>query len=91
MTSPFATIPNFETVTFFDRGTRMGTAATANGTAKFSTRTLRPGTRNIDATYNGDATFKRSSGTLTQVVELAWAGSDIHGESYLCWAERNHG
>jgi Bacterial Ig-like domain (group 3)/FG-GAP repeat len=63
-------IPDGETVTFFDGATQIGTGLTAGGVASFSTSTLTAKTHTIKATYAGDATFKTSSGTVTQVVTL---------------------
>jgi hypothetical protein len=63
-------IPDGETVTFFDGATQIGTGLTAGGVASFSTFALTAKTHTIKATYAGDATFKTSSGTVTQVVTL---------------------
>jgi hypothetical protein len=62
-------IPDGELVTFFDGVTTIGTGATASGVTMFATSSLTAKTHNIKATYGGDAIFKPSSGTVTQVVE----------------------
>jgi len=61
-------IRNGATVTFYNNGTRIGTAKTTNGAAKFTTSSLAVGTHTIKASYPGSAYFKASSGTITQVV-----------------------
>jgi hypothetical protein len=61
-------IPNGETVTFYDGSTELGTGITAGGAATFTTSSLAPGKHTIEATYSGDATFKGSNGTIAQVV-----------------------
>jgi len=62
------TVPDGELVMFFDGKTEVGTAVTANGIATFTTSSLTAGTHTVKATYAGDATFKPSSGKVTQVV-----------------------
>ena len=70
ITSTYGPIPNGETITFYDGTTVMGTGLTTNGLSTLSTSTLAARTHTIKATYAGDATFKSSSGTVTQVVNL---------------------
>jgi hypothetical protein len=70
VSSTDGSIPNGETVTFFDGATQIGTGLTAGGVASFTTSSLSAKTHTIKATYAGDATFKTSSGTVTQVVAL---------------------
>jgi len=70
ITSTYGPIPNGETVTFYDGTAKIGTGTTTSGVAAFSTSTLTVKTHTIKATYPGDATFKASSGTVTQVVKL---------------------
>jgi len=60
-------IPNTTTITFYNNGTRIGTAKTMNGAAKFTTSSLTVGTHTIKASYQSSAFFKASSGTVTQV------------------------
>ena len=48
----------------------MGTGFTTNGMSTLSTSTLAARSHTIKATFAGDATFKSSSGTVTQVVNL---------------------
>jgi hypothetical protein len=64
------TVPDGETVTFLDGSTQIGTGTTASGIARFSASTLAAKTHTIKATYAGDSTFKTSSGTVRQLVEL---------------------
>jgi hypothetical protein len=68
ITSTYGPIPDGNTVTFYDGTTVMGIGITSNGVTTFSTSTLAARTHTIKATYVGDATFKSSSGTVTQVV-----------------------
>jgi hypothetical protein len=70
ITSTYGPIPNGETVTFYDGTTLLGTGATSSGTATFTTSSLAARTHTIKASYPGDAKFKASSGTVTQVVNL---------------------
>jgi hypothetical protein len=70
ISSTYGAIPNGETVTFYDGTGVIGTGVTANGLSTFSTSTLAARSHTIKATYAGDATFKSSSGTVTQVVNL---------------------
>jgi hypothetical protein len=69
VTWTYGTVPNGEPVTFFDGTTAIGTATTAGGVATFKTSSLTVKTHTIKAAYAGDATFKPSSGKVTQVVE----------------------
>jgi hypothetical protein len=64
------------TVTFFDAGTAIGTAAIdANGNASFVTSSLAVGTHAITASYAGNANFGASvSGVVNEVI-LAYAGN----------------
>jgi hypothetical protein len=59
--------PNGTTVTFFNNGTRIGTAKTMDGAAKFTTSSLTVGRHTIRASYPSSAFFKASSGTVAQV------------------------
>jgi hypothetical protein len=61
-------IPDGELLTFYDGTTTLGSVALAGGTAAFTTSVLSVKTHIIKATYVGDANFKPSSGTVTQVV-----------------------
>jgi hypothetical protein len=60
-------IPNGTTITFYNNSSRMGTAKTTNGAAKFTTSSLIEGTHTIKASYQSSAFFKASAGTVTQV------------------------
>jgi Bacterial Ig-like domain (group 3)/FG-GAP-like repeat/FG-GAP repeat len=70
ITSTYGPIPDGDTVTFYDGTTVMGAGLTSNGATTFSTPKLAARTRTIKASYAGDVTFKSSSGTVTQVVNL---------------------
>jgi hypothetical protein len=48
----------------------MGSSLTTTGVAKYLTSTLTARLQVIKATYVGDATFKSSSATMTQIVNL---------------------
>ena len=65
----YGTVPDGELVTFFDGTTTIGTGTTASGVATFTTSLLTAKTHTIKATYSGDAKFKSSTGTVTQVVQ----------------------
>lgn len=69
VSSAHGSIPNGETVTFFDGTESIGTGTTAGGVAALTTSSLSAKTHTIKATYAGDHTFKTSSGTVKQVVE----------------------
>lgn len=69
VSSPYGSIPDGETVTFYDGATQVGTGATANGVATFTTTALSVKAHSIKGTYAGDATFKTSSGTVQQIVQ----------------------
>jgi hypothetical protein len=68
VSSSHGAIPDGELVTFFDGTTAIGTGSTASGAATFTTSSLTAKTHTIKATYGGDATFRPSSGTVTQIV-----------------------
>jgi hypothetical protein len=68
VTSTTGTIPDGELVTFYDGTTTLGSVALAGGTAAFTTSALSAKTHTVKATYIGDATFKPSTGFVTQVV-----------------------
>jgi hypothetical protein len=70
ITSTYGPIPNGETVSFYDGAILLGTGATTNGVATFTTSDLAARIHSIKATYPGDVTFKASSGTGTQRVTL---------------------
>ena len=64
-------IPNGELVTFYDGSNTLGSAATANGIATFTTSSLPAGANAITASYAGDGTYQTStSRTLYQTVQL---------------------
>jgi hypothetical protein len=69
VTSTYSAIPDGELVTFYDGTKAMGTGATTSGVATFTTSTLTAKTHTITAKYPGDATFKPSTGKVTQVVQ----------------------
>ncbi len=62
-------VPNGETVTFYDNSIQIGTGITSSSTATFSTNSLIAGTQSITATYSGDSNFIGSTSTpISQVV-----------------------
>ncbi len=64
-------IPNGETVAFYNGSNTLGTALTASGTATYITSSLPVGTNSITATYAGDGTYQSStSHVVKQVVQL---------------------
>jgi hypothetical protein len=69
VTSKDGTIPNGETVTFYDGATAIGAGTTASGVARFTTSSLTAKTHAIKATFPGDATFGASAGSVKQVVD----------------------
>jgi uncharacterized repeat protein (TIGR03803 family) len=56
------------TVSFYDGATALKTVGVSGGVAKFTTSTLTSGVHNINAIYNGNASFFGSSASLTQTV-----------------------
>ena len=60
-------------VTFTNGTTALGPANLVGGTATFTTSTLPAGTNTITATYNGDANFTISNGTVNQTVRAPLA------------------
>jgi len=68
VTWQYGTVPNGETVTFYDGSTELGTGTTSSGAAQFTTSSLAAGPHSIKATYAGDAYFLTSTGTVLQVV-----------------------
>jgi hypothetical protein len=69
VTWTYGTVPDGETVTFFDGTTTIGTGTTTSGVAKLTTSSLTVATHTIKATYPGDSEFKPSSGTVKQVLD----------------------
>jgi hypothetical protein len=69
-TSTLGPIPDGEIVTFYNGATAMGTGRVAAGVATFTTSSLPAATRIIRASYPGDGTFKASSGTTQQIMNL---------------------
>jgi hypothetical protein len=68
VTPGHGTIPDGELVTFYDGKKVLASVALASGKAAFTTSTLSAKQHTIKGTYAGDATFKPSTGTVTQVV-----------------------
>jgi hypothetical protein len=68
VTWKYGTAPNGGLVTFYEGTRTLGSIALAGGLASYKTSSLTLGTHFIKATYSGDATFRPSSGTVTQVV-----------------------
>lgn len=78
VTSSLGAPPNGETVTFKQGSTVLGTGTLNNGSAGFSTSTLKVGTDSIKATYPGDSTFASgTSATLSQVVNQATTTTSV--------------
>jgi hypothetical protein len=69
VTSALGAIPDSELVTFYDGMTALASVTLSSGTARYTTSSLSAKTHYIKATYNGDPTFKPSTGSVTQVVE----------------------
>jgi Bacterial Ig-like domain (group 3) len=61
------------TVSFFDGTTPIVTASIVGSTATLTTAGLDPGTRTIEARYDGDASFEIGSGSAPHVVNTAAA------------------
>jgi len=70
VSSTYGSIPDGEIVTFYDGTAQIGSAVTAGGVSALSTSALAAGRHSIRAIYAGDPTFKPSSGTVSQVVNL---------------------
>ena len=68
VTASSGSIPNGESVTFFDGWTPLASVALTHGTASYTTASLSPKPRFIRVSYPGDATFKPSSGYEKQLV-----------------------
>jgi hypothetical protein len=68
ISSTRGSVPDGQTVTFFDSATEIGTATTTDGVAMFTTSSLKAGTRNIKAKFPGCPFFKLSFGKVQQVV-----------------------
>jgi len=68
VTSSHGAPPDGELVTFYDGTTALASVALAGGTVAFTTSALSAKTHIVKATYLGDATFKPSTGAVTQVV-----------------------
>jgi Big-like domain-containing protein/VCBS repeat protein len=77
VTSAYGSIPNGETIGFYDGGRTIGTGITAEGTCTFTTSLLSPGTHTIQAAYPGDSQFGPSSGKAIQVVAYTTSTSFI--------------
>ena len=63
------TVPDGESVMFFDGPTAIGTGTIADGVARFTTSSLTAKTHTMKAAYAGDSTFKPSTGFVKQVVD----------------------
>ena len=63
-------LPKGQQVVFSYNGSEIGTAnVTAEGTAKFSTKTLPAGTDTITANYAGNSDYSSASGKVVQTVQ----------------------
>lgn len=68
VTNKYGSIPDGETVTFYDRSNLLGTGQTSGGVATCTTSTLSVGKHVIKALYPGDNVYAASSGTVKQIV-----------------------
>ena len=68
MTWAGGTVPNGESVTFYNGTNSIGTGTTSGGIATFTTSLLPIGKLAIGASYSGDSNFKPSQGKVTQIV-----------------------
>lgn len=73
-----ATVPDGETVTFYDGGAAIGTGTTSTSSASFTTSTLTTANHTITATYAGDAgRMTSTSSPLTQTVSSSTKATAI--------------
>jgi hypothetical protein len=68
VSSVYGSIPNGDVVKFYDGSKYLGSGTTVAGMATFASSTLKATTHIIKATYQADANFGSSSGTISQVV-----------------------
>jgi hypothetical protein len=68
--STYGPIPDGEAVAFSDGTTPLATVPLSGGLASYTTSALKAATHTIKAAYAGDATFKASSGSVKEVVNL---------------------
>ncbi|MFZ0957741.1 MAG: Ig-like domain repeat protein, partial [Candidatus Sulfotelmatobacter sp.] len=68
--STYGPIPDGETVTFSDGSTTLATVALSGGIAVYSTSSLKAATHTIKVAYAGDGTFKASTGSVKEVINL---------------------
>jgi hypothetical protein len=69
-TSASGPIPNGEVVKFSNGTIALASVPLAGGIAAYTTSALKLGTHTVKAAYPGDATFKASTGSVTQIVNL---------------------
>jgi hypothetical protein len=65
------TVPNGESVTFYNGTNAIGTGTTSGGIATFTTSLLPAGKLTIGASYSGDSNFKPSQGKIIQIVSAS--------------------
>jgi len=71
-------VPDGETVTFYDGASALGTGATSGSVAQFSASSLAAGSHRITASYAGDANFTQStSSALTQTMNKAATSTSL--------------
>ncbi len=71
VTPSSGSVPNGDSVTFYDGSASLGTSTTKSGVATLVTSALAVGTHSISATYAGDATLQGSTSKIVkQVVNL---------------------
>lgn len=77
VSSTYGSIPDGEQVTFYDGTVSFGTSTTTGGVAAITTSSLAAKSHTIKATYSGDSSFKSSSGTVTQIVDLCTTATNL--------------
>jgi hypothetical protein len=68
--STYGPIPDGEAVTFSDGATALATVPLSGGAAAYTTSALKAAAHTIKAAYAGDATFKASTGSVKEVINL---------------------
>jgi hypothetical protein len=69
VTSLAGTVPDGEVVNFYDNGVLVGSAPLSSTTATFTMSFLKAKNHFIKTLYAGDPSFRKSSATITQVVQ----------------------
>jgi hypothetical protein len=79
--STYGPIPDGEPVTFSDGATTLATVALSGGLAAYSTSSLKAATHTIKVVYAGDGTFKASTGSVREVINLYPSSTSAPGSS----------